>query len=111
MSYNGMSLVQVAAGLDGSSAIFYYSTTDNIETVLGTGYFTDGITRGMSEGDAVFAVLSGVPYFLYVFSVAISGCTVTPFALALASGSSLPTINPGPGSGLLWNDGGVVSVA
>jgi hypothetical protein len=43
--------------------VFYYynSTPDSDATIVGAGYFSDGVTKGMRKGDLVYAVNVATP--------------------------------------------------
>lgn len=110
MAYTGNTLALIANSIEGTYNIFAYLTADTIGQVLATNYFFDGGERGMGVGDVVFAVCSDNLFILYVSAVSGLACTVTSALLAI-NGASLPTVNPGPGSGELWNNGGFVCVA
>jgi hypothetical protein len=110
MAYVGNSLALVVDSIEGSFSMFSYQSSDNIASILATNYFLDGVERGMKVGDYLFAIVQGLPFILCVASTTGLACTVTPAVLAI-SGSSLPTSNPGAGSGQLWNNAGFVCVA
>ena len=111
MAYTGSSLSLIAASIEGSFNIFSYISPDSIQAVTANNYFSDGVERGMGVGDFLFAVVTGVPYILYVSASSGLACTVESAVLSLINGNSLPTINPGAGSGLIWNNAGFVCVA
>ena len=111
MAYSGALLSLMVGSVEGSFNIFVYQSQDDIGTVLDSNYFSDGFERGMQIGDFVFAVCSGVPYLLYVESQNGSAFTANTMSLALINGNALPVTNPGPGTGLLWNNAGFVCVA
>lgn len=112
MAYKGSNLSLMADSIEGTVSFFAYVTTDAVATVSGSGYFVDGGMRGMEVGDLVFLISSGVGYLCYVSNVSASlAVTITATALGLANGNSLPTSNPGPGSGLFWNNNGFMCIA
>lgn len=51
--------VCVVPSIGGSPAIWVYSDTDAIGTVVGAGYFTDAASLGMKENDLVLVNVSG----------------------------------------------------
>lgn len=110
MAYSGAALALIATGIEGEYNIFAYLTADAITTVLETGYFADGGERGMKVNDWVFCSAAGAPIILFVSAVDDLACTVEPIVLSL-DGLSFPTTNPGPGSGLIWNNAGFLCVA
>lgn len=74
IGYNGNTLSQVTANIEGYPNIFIYSslstasgnTGDAISTINGTNYFSDGQKRGLTLGSIVFVVTdyvsgAGVP--------------------------------------------------
>ena len=111
MAYSGENLAVMAQTIEGNFSIFFYSSPDNLATIIGVNYFKDGVERGMQVGDFVFAVVAGVPYMLYVYASSGLACTVEPATIALVNGNVFPTTNPGPGTGLIWNNGGFLCVA
>ena len=111
MAYVGANLSMLMETIEGSFSTFVYVTSDTIAQVLAAGYFSDGVERGMSVGDVVFASVGGVPYLLYVASSSHGACSVSPYTLAILNGNGFPTSQPPLGSGLLWNNGGFVCVA
>jgi hypothetical protein len=110
MAYTGNTLSVITQTIEGYFHVYVYITFDTIAEVLATGYVSDGTERGMLLGDFVFAVIGGVPYMLYVSAVSGEACTLSSVAVFI-NGADLPVINPGVGSGELWNNGGVVCVA
>ena len=62
----GMTAPPIAGGFsvgssDGWGNVFGYRSTDAVATVRGTGYFSDGKTRGMRQGDIVFVYDTNTP--------------------------------------------------
>lgn len=60
MAYNGDYLSN-ALYLGGKAGrkLFFYTTTDNAATIAGSGYFSDGIARGMELNDVVIITQVG----------------------------------------------------
>ena len=110
MAYTGKSVALVAQGIEGTVQLFAYVTADQITAVIGAGYFSDGGERGMKAGDWIFCVAAGNPFLLSVVSV--SGFAVTAASAVLnLSGNSFPTTQPVAGSGIIWNNAGILCVA
>lgn len=110
MSYTGNTLSVIAQSIEGSFNVCVYMTADTVAQILAAGYMADGGERGLRIGDIVFAVVGGIPYVMFVSAISGFACTLESAALAI-NGASLPVINPGVGSGNLWNNGGFVCVA
>lgn len=111
MAYVGNNVVIVAQSIEGSFQIFSYSTTDNITTVTGANYFSDGAERGMNIGDWIFCVAAGYPFLMYVVSSLGLACTAESASLSIINGNSLPTVEPPAGSGIIWNNGKFICIA
>ena len=111
MAYVGSALTLVTASIEGSFNMFAYVTADAISAVTVVGYFADGGERGMGVGDWMFCVAAGYPFLMYVTEEIGVACTAEVATLAAINGNSLPTTQPTPGSGVLWNNGGFVCVA
>jgi len=111
MAYSGANLSIMTQTVEGSFKLFFYASTDSLATVVSANYFADGVERGMQVGDFVFALVAGVPYMLFVASNVGNACTVTGVTVALVNGNTFPTTNPGPGTGLIWNNGDFLCVA
>ena len=111
MAYSGANLSVMAQTVEGNFSLFFYASPDSLITVTGLNYFADGIERGMQVGDFVYAVVAGIPYMLYAASRVGIACTVSAVTIALINGNVFPTTNPGPGTGLIWNNGGFLCVA
>lgn len=111
MAYVGSTLVLLAESIEGTNNLFSYKTSDVGATVLSAGYFSDGAERGMQLGDLVFIYAAGVGFLAYVSLISGFACSLAAVSIALINGNALPTSNPGPGSGLLWNNGSFVCVA
>lgn len=111
MAYTGNTLSLIANSIEGNFNLFCYLTGDTIQQVTATNYFFDGGERGMQVGDFLFAICAGIPFVLYVSAIAGLEATVQSAVLSLISGADIPTVNPGPGSGLIWNNAGFLCVA
>lgn len=53
MAYDGSKLSLISGPLTGKGKVFHYETTDAAATVDTSGYFADGVDRGMVVGDLV----------------------------------------------------------
>ena len=111
MAYSGANLSVMAQTVEGNFSLFFYASPDNLATVVSANYFSDGIERGMQVGDFVYALVANIPYMLYVSSRVGFACTVSAVTTALVNGNTFPTTNPGPGTGLIWTNGGFLCVA
>ena len=75
MAYTPNTLVMRAGGfIEGTFDVWEYTTTDPLATVLTTGYFTDGSSKGMLVGDLVWVVNQSIPA---VYKTVCSASTVT----------------------------------
>ena len=111
MAYQGSNLILIAGSIEGSVNFFSYVTSDSFSAVLAANYFSDGIERGMQIGDLVFVIASGIGYVCYVSGIHALSATIEAAALAILDGSQFPVNNPGPGSGLVWNNNGFLCVS
>ena len=76
MAYNGANLLLRDAAIGGATfnpKEFVYFTADSIGTVDAAGYFTDGMKRGMNQGDIVWVYVGSAgpvgpwtPHICYV---------------------------------------------
>lgn len=75
MAYNGSMLVLRDSSVASSSTFFgvqefIYQTSDAIGVVNGAGYFSDGMKRGMKQGDIVWVQVNSsgtlTPHLCYV---------------------------------------------
>lgn len=80
MAYVGDNLAMLSNPVGGGIVpreFFYQMTGDSNATVIGAGYFTDGVTRGMRVGDMVHVVdTTGPKYKLYLVA-SVSGVAAT----------------------------------
>lgn len=87
MAYTTNSLSMLAGGpVEGGWKLWFYSTTDSLSTVLGTGYISDATNKGMEAGDFVIVANQTNPagYVLQVQSVTAAVLPSTPGAATLA---------------------------
>ena len=110
MAYVGKAVTLVTPSIEGTFNVFAYVTADNINLVAATNYFTDGVERGMGPGDWIFCAAAGYPFLMYVTAKSGLACTAEVAVLAL-NGGQFPITNPGPGSGIVWNNAGFLCVA
>ena len=58
--------------------LFLYTTaTDNNATLTGSGYFSDGVTKGLRVGDLVSAVATTGPLYKLYQVTSVSGAAAT----------------------------------
>lgn len=71
MAYTSASLACIAGTMRGDQNLWIYRTADAINTVIGSGYFSDGVLRKMQLGDPIMVVKTdtGVVYPAYVSAV------------------------------------------
>lgn len=65
----------VAGGIGGTPRIWMYRTADAATVVRVTGYFTDGYSLGMRDGDLIYCYVSGTKVW-NAYTVTVSGTTV-----------------------------------
>lgn len=65
----------VAGGIGNTPRIWMYITADAATVVRVTGYFTDGYSLGMRDGDLIYAYVSGTKVW-NAYTVTVSGTTV-----------------------------------
>jgi len=115
MAYDGSKLSLVYQPIEGARKHWQYVTADSLSTVLGAGYFSDGVARGMLLGDIVevssgtFAASSitvgetgeftGLQSFLncIVSAVSAGACTVIPLKKATVTDNSGGVANASTG--------------
>ncbi len=76
---DNLSLVinQVGAGTYPRVFTYYNSAADSDATIVGAGYFSDGVAKGMRKGDLVDAVNVGTPLYKRYQVLSLSGATAT----------------------------------
>lgn len=111
MAYNGALLSLVTQSIEGAFNVFAYFTADNITSVTAAHYFADGVERGMGVGDWLFIQAGGFPFLGYVAAESGLAVTVEVAVLSITGGGGFPTTNPGPGTGIIWNNAGFLCVA
>jgi hypothetical protein len=76
MSYTTANLSLISQQIDNTIVpkLWAYSGTDSNGTVEGSGYFSDGGTKGMAKGDIVFYVNTSTPA-LAIFMVTVVNAT------------------------------------
>lgn len=59
--------------------LFYYynAAADSDATIVGAGFFSDGVTRGMRKGDLVDAIDVATPKYKRYQVLSVSGITAT----------------------------------
>jgi hypothetical protein len=57
--------------------LYLNATPDNNATIVGAGYFSDGVTKGMRIGDLVDAVNTGTPLHKRYQVLSVSGTAAT----------------------------------
>ncbi len=67
--------ILVAGGIGSTPRIWMYLTADVGTTVDASGYFTDGYSLGMRDGDLIFCYVSGTKVW-NAHTVTVSGTTV-----------------------------------
>lgn len=79
MAYTPANLSLTTNGpLTGPGKVWVYASTDPAATVAGSGYFADGVTRGMEVGDIVHVIDTDTGPTLTVHLVtAVSGTAAT----------------------------------
>lgn len=79
MGYDGTKLNLKTQHIGGSVATGWDYTTasDSDATIVGAGYFSDGVTRGMKVGDLVDVVATTGPKFKRYQVVSVSGAAAT----------------------------------
>lgn len=65
----------VAGGIGANPRIWMYVTADTAATIRVAGYFSDGYTLGMRDGDLLFGYVSGTKVW-NAYTVTVSGTTV-----------------------------------
>jgi hypothetical protein len=62
----------------GLKKIWLYQTTSDADaTIVGSGYFSDGYTKGMRSGDVVFAIATTGPKWK-IYQVTTEGTAASP---------------------------------
>lgn len=56
---------------------YYNSAADSDATIVGSGYFSDGVTKGMRKGDLVDCVNVGTPLYKRYQVLSVSGAAAT----------------------------------
>jgi len=56
---------------------YYNSTPDSDATIVGAGYFSDGVTKGMRKGDLVDCVNVATPLYKRYQVLSVSGAAAT----------------------------------
>ncbi len=75
MAYTPNTLVMRAGGfIEGTFDVWEYTSTDSLASILSTGYFTDGSSKGMLVGDLVWVINQSTPA---IFKTVCSASTVT----------------------------------
>lgn len=64
---NQGALADFGASTGGGGDIWFYRSADAIATVKAAGYFSDGVSRGMSVGDIVIVFDSATPALSFAF--------------------------------------------
>jgi len=85
MAYVADNLAMVFAPVGGGiipRAFVYQTTSDADATIVGAGYFSDGVTKGMRVGDLVFAVATTGPKYKLYQVLSVSGAAATVQAAA-----------------------------
>lgn len=79
MAYVADNLCVLFNGVGGyMKRIWVYQTTSDADaTIVGSGYFSDGYTKGMRSGDAVFAIASTGPKWK-IYQVTTEGTAASP---------------------------------
>lgn len=80
MAYVADNLAMVFAPVGGGiipRAFIYQTTSDADATIVGAGYFSDGVTKGMRVGDLVFAVATTGPKYKLYQVASVSGAAAT----------------------------------
>lgn len=78
MAYSGNDLSALVQTIEGTIGINAYANAaaDSLATMLGAGYFSDGLKRGLALGDVVYLYVAGVPIPAYVSAMSGNAATV-----------------------------------
>lgn len=80
MAYVADNLAMVFAPVGGGiipRAFIYQTASDSDATIVGSGYFSDGVTKGMRVGDLVFATATTGPKYKLYQVASVSGAAAT----------------------------------
>lgn len=74
-----LTVQRIGGGIGGAAAkLFFYTTAADADaTIVGTGYFTDGFTKGMRAGDLVDVVATTGPKYKR-YQVTTEGTAASP---------------------------------
>lgn len=79
MAYTPATLVLLASSLESNAGfnLFRYVSADGDSTIVGSGYFSDGVKKGMKVGDLVDAVNTTGPKYKRYQVASVSGYAAT----------------------------------
>jgi hypothetical protein len=78
MSYTPDTLSLINQPIGNSPRIWLYVTaSDDNSTITGSGYFSDGVTKGMKVGDLVHAIATTGPKYKAYQVASVSGVAAT----------------------------------
>lgn len=79
MAYDSskLSLIVEDIGNQGAAVWRYTTAADSDATIVGAGYFADGVTRGMKVGDLVDAIATTGPKYKRYQVASVSGAAAT----------------------------------
>jgi hypothetical protein len=73
----GLSFCSTGGGALPRMWVYKNATPDSDGTITGSGYFSDGVTKGMKVGDIVDAIDTGTPKYKRYQVASVSGAAAT----------------------------------
>lgn len=88
MAYSTANLHLEANTIGGDDRLWSYRSADTYATVAGSGYFSDGVARGMLAKDIILVIdTAGVHTWAYVSTVGATAITVTAISTTATTGT------------------------
>lgn len=81
MAYTADNLVMAFNPVGGGSIprvfLYYDAAAESDSTIVGSGWFSDGVTKGMRKGDIIDVVQTGTPKYKRYQVASVSGAAAT----------------------------------
>lgn len=74
---DNLAMIDDVIGSDLPRLFRYLTTSDSDTTIVGSGYFSDGVTKGMRAGDLVDVIASTGPKYKRYQVASVSGTAAT----------------------------------